>query len=239
MLTEKNLKQLNDSQKRQVLMQWGKHQHDDFFADFAITPFGEILPDFFVKKGVWNPNIVSARHHAAYMFYHNHLFRDKIVLDIGCGTGILGIIMAKYGAKHVVMSDVSKLAVVNTKENIKKYKLKNTKVVESNLFENIKGKFDCITFMQPYFAGEPPKGDTISSSMLASPDLIKKFLKEVGKYLKNNGVIIMPSFSLAGDLNNPTVLGKKFGYMIKTPFVIESVTGLQKGIIAMHELTRN
>lgn len=237
MLKKEDLKQLDESQKKQVLMQWRKHQHSDFSTNFEITPFGESLPNFLVKRGVWNPCIVSARHHAGFMFYHSHLFRNKTALDIGCGTGIIGIVMAKYGAKNVMMSDISKAAVLNAKNNIKRLKLKNAKVIESNLFEKISGKFDCITFMQPYFADKPPKGDTISGSMLASPDLIKKFLKEAKKYLNNGGVIVMPSFDLAGDLNNPAIIGSEFGYKIKTPFVTESTTGLQKGLIAMHELS--
>ena len=38
---------------------------------------------------------------------NKHLFKDKIVLDIGCGTGILSMFCAKSGAKHVYGIDAS------------------------------------------------------------------------------------------------------------------------------------
>lgn len=43
--------------------------------------------------------------------------RAKEVLDMGCGTGVLGIYAAKYGATHVVAVDIDDKSVTNTIEN--------------------------------------------------------------------------------------------------------------------------
>ncbi|SMN21422.1 similar to Saccharomyces cerevisiae YBR034C HMT1 Nuclear SAM-dependent mono-and asymmetric arginine dimethylating methyltransferase that modifies hnRNPs [Maudiozyma saulgeensis] len=37
------------------------------------------------------------------------MFKDKIVLDVGCGTGILSMFAAKNGAKHVIGVDMSSI----------------------------------------------------------------------------------------------------------------------------------
>lgn len=47
----------------------------------------------------------------------NQNLTGKRVLDCGCGTGILGIVAAKYGAKEVVAYDIDEWSVNNAQHN--------------------------------------------------------------------------------------------------------------------------
>lgn len=44
-----------------------------------------------------------------FIYDNKHLFKDKIVLDVGCGTGILSMFRAKAGAKMVIAVDNSNI----------------------------------------------------------------------------------------------------------------------------------
>jgi ribosomal protein L11 methylase PrmA len=58
------------------------------------------------------------------MVKNPHLFKDKIVLDVGCGTSILSIFAAKAGAKHVYGVDNANIGnKIIFKINKKKIKL--------------------------------------------------------------------------------------------------------------------
>jgi len=237
MLKNDNLELMNAEQKEIVLTQWQKHQHEDFEVDYDVSGEGDSLKGFVIKRNVWDPFLASGRYHARYLFYHNDLFFNKTAIEIGSGSGLMGIVMAKHGAKKVIMSDISAPAVENAKENVQKFGFNDIcLVVQGDLFENITEKADMITWMIPFFAGNPPKGDTISASMIMPLELFDRFLEEAPKYLNEGGVIVIPSFSLGGDLMDPSLVAKKFGYIIKTTWMHKSINGIQQGMIYMHEL---
>lgn len=214
------LPRLNDEQKAQVLKQWQENQHNNHEIEVDLSGQGDGLSDFSVYKGVWNPAISSARYHASYLYYNNvRLFDGKIAIDMGTGTGLMGVVMALHGAQKVILTDISAAAVTNARENIAKFQLQEkTVVVQGDLFENINERAHIIIFNQPFFGDTPLPNDTIAASMLDSGDLIKRFLKQAPDYLDALGKIVMPFYSKAGPTNNPVIQGPKYGFHVKTMF---------------------
>jgi ribosomal protein L11 methyltransferase len=69
---------------------------------------------------------------------------SKSVLDAGCGSGILSIVAAKLGAKRVVAFDMDKVAVKETKKNLKGNSISDNVNLVCGYIESIKGKYDLI-----------------------------------------------------------------------------------------------
>ncbi|MEM3839239.1 MAG: methyltransferase [Candidatus Micrarchaeaceae archaeon] len=83
------------------------------------------------------------------------------VLDMGTGTGLLGLVAARSGkVREVVFSDINSRAIELAKRNYSA----NRKIVRakchfvlSDLFSNLNGKFDIMVFNAPYLRSESGK----------------------------------------------------------------------------------
>lgn len=106
-------------------------------------------------------------------------FKDKIVLDIGAGTGILAIFAAKAGAKHVYAVENAEIAIF-AEEIIKRNGLTDKITV-------IKGKMEEITL-------PVPKVDIIISEWMGYCLLYESMLDSVlwarDKYLNKGGKML-------------------------------------------------
>lgn len=74
---------------------------------------------------------------------------DKKVLDLCCGSGCIGLGIKANSSADVTLADVS-LKALNVAKNNAKLNNLNVTFVKSDLFKNVKGKFDIIVSNPPY-----------------------------------------------------------------------------------------
>ena len=77
------------------------------------------------------------------------------VLDVGCGYGTIGLILAKnFHQTECTLVDINLRACALACENAKRWKLNNVQIFESNIFEKVEGDFDFIITNPPIRAGK-------------------------------------------------------------------------------------
>jgi len=123
------------------------------------------------------------------------------ILDMGCGSGVLGLTLAaERPAWTVTLADVSPDALSLTRENSTTLELANTNFLHSDLFSAIDGQFDGIVANLPYV----PEADraTLTREVMHDPalalfsgrdglDLIRRFIPEAFARLKPGAWIVL------------------------------------------------
>jgi release factor glutamine methyltransferase len=136
------------------------------------------------------------------------------VLDMGTGIGIQAIAASKNNAvKEVLAADVDKETVEYCKRNVKNRKIT---FIKSDLFSDVKGKFDTIVFNPPYLPEE--KDIKIKDKALYGGEqgieLIERFFSEANSHLNENGTILMVFSSITGKKKVDAII-KKAGFKFK------------------------
>ena len=62
-------------------------------------------------------------------------FKDKEVMDVGCGSGILTVRASELGARHITALDFDSRAVDNTRENLERNGITNADVYWTDFME--------------------------------------------------------------------------------------------------------
>ena len=122
------------------------------------------------------------------------------VLDLCTGSGVIGVTIANKKNANVVASDISQKALEVARINADNLGDNKVTLVESDLFENIEGKFNVIVSNPPYIKKDVIR--TLSKEVQNEPiialdggidglDFYKKIVEEALNYLEDGGYLLL------------------------------------------------
>jgi len=160
--------------------------HEKFYVDERVliprSPISEMIQNYFKP---WLNNKTAER-----------------ILEIGTGSGCIAIAMAKYFENSLITAtDVSRSALEVASINIKHFSFeKQIELIQSDLFENIRGKYNLIVSNPPYvprtimnnlpqeYAFEPTKALLAGDNGL---DFIARILHDAPLFLEDDGILVI------------------------------------------------
>ena len=89
--------------------------------------------------------------------------QEETVLDVGCGYGPLGLSLAKAYGVQATMVDINNRALDLARQNAERNKVEAT-IFQSNIYEQVEGKFDHVISNPPIRAGKQVVHEIIEKS---------------------------------------------------------------------------
>ena len=124
-------------------------------------------------------------------------FNNPKILDLCCGSGAIGLALKdRINNSNVTMSDISNKALAVAKRNKEKLNLDVT-IIESDLFNNINDKFDCIVSNPPYIRDDEEIDNLVKENEPSLAlyggelglDYYERILRDIKNYLNNKFLI--------------------------------------------------
>jgi release factor glutamine methyltransferase len=168
----------------------------------SVTP-GVFHPSLFFSSGIFGRHLLSSD------------LRDKSVLDMGTGTGILALCAARAGAE-VIALDILPAAVRCATENVERNDLRERiTVLESDLFGALPNsrRFDLVLWNPPFYAR--PAADASERAWNAGErfEEVGRFARDLPGRLAPGGEVQM---ILTSDVD-PEGFFRAFTDFIRTP----------------------
>ena len=166
------------------------------------APFHNTLPNIEYEITIEPKMAFGTAHHETTQLMIHYLLNTpldhKTAIDMGTGTGILAILMAKRNATHITAIDIDHWATENAAENISRNNCTNIDVIlgDAQALNNLHA--DLITAninrnillndMQQYKNALNPNGTLIMSGFYETPDLdiIKQHAEKIGLTYKEH-----------------------------------------------------
>jgi release factor glutamine methyltransferase len=194
--------------------------------------------EFVVEEGVFSPAIFNDT-----LFFAEELPvpAGGSVIEVGCGTGVIALQVAKRGAATVLATDINAAAVANCRTNAERHGLSEIVTARiSDIFSAVapEERFDLIFWNCPYFAAGRNDADSLECSVFdPGYESIGRYLRDARGHRSPQGRVLMSFSRTLGDQPLLAQRAQAAGASLSTFRTREEFGG--KWVIEILEVTYN